>query len=113
MSELQLRNVSVIPLMFCPVYSAMMTSLAAYSDGNVCRTGQEAVARWPDHLVFHSGTAVSATGDLVTAGGRVLVVVAVASELMSGATKATKACANIVFGGAQYRTDIAHKGIAR
>jgi phosphoribosylamine-glycine ligase len=64
-------------------------------------------------LVFHSGTAVSASGDVVTSGGRVVIVVAVASELMSGAAKATKACANIVFEGAQYRTDIAHKGIAR
>jgi phosphoribosylamine-glycine ligase len=71
------------------------------------------ISRWPEHLVFHSGTSVSATGDLVTNGGRVLIVVSIASELMLAAAKATKACGKIVFEGAQYRTDIAHKGIVR
>lgn len=63
--------------------------------------------------MFHSGTSVSANGDLVTNGGRVVVVVTIASELMLAAAKATKACGKIVFDGAQYRTDIAHKGIVR
>jgi phosphoribosylamine--glycine ligase/phosphoribosylglycinamide formyltransferase/phosphoribosylformylglycinamidine cyclo-ligase len=71
------------------------------------------ISRWPEHLVFHSGTSVSANGKLVTNGGRVLVVVTIASELMLAAAKATKACGKIVFEGAQYRTDIAHKGIVR
>jgi phosphoribosylamine-glycine ligase len=56
---------------------------------------------------------MSASGALVTNGGRVLIVVAIASELMLGAAKATRACGKIMFEGAQYRTDIAHKGIAR
>lgn len=63
--------------------------------------------------MFHSGTSVSTNGDLVTNGGRVLIVVTVASELMLAAAKATRACGKIVFEGAQYRTDIAHKGIVR
>lgn len=82
------------------------------SKGDVI-TGHEVIPRWPEHLVFHSGTSVSANGDLVTNGGRVLIVVAIASELMLAAAKATKACRMIVFEGAQYRTDIAHKGIVR
>lgn len=64
-------------------------------------------------MVFHSGTTLSPDGDLVTNGGRVLIVIAIASELMLAAAKATKACGRISFEGAQYRTDISHKGIAR
>jgi phosphoribosylamine-glycine ligase len=75
--------------------------------------GHDVISRWPEHLVFHSGTAVSSNEDVVTNGGRVLTVVALASELMLGAAKATTACGKICFEGVQYRTDIAHKGIAR
>jgi phosphoribosylamine-glycine ligase len=75
--------------------------------------GHDVIARWPEHLLFHSGTAVSSNGDVVTNGGRVLTVVGLASELMLAAAKATTACGKICFEGAQYRTDISHKGIAR
>jgi phosphoribosylamine-glycine ligase len=75
--------------------------------------GHDVISRWPEHLVFHSGTAVSSDGNLFTNGGRVLTVIAIASELMLAAAKATKACGRIVFEGAQYRTDTSHKGIAR
>jgi phosphoribosylamine-glycine ligase len=75
--------------------------------------GHDAIARWPEHLLFHSGTAVSSNGDVVTNAGRVLTVVGLASELMLAAAKATTACGKICFEGAQYRTDISHKGIAR
>lgn len=82
------------------------------SKGNVI-TGHDVISRWPEHLLFHNGTAVSSNGDVVTNGGRVLTVVALASELMLAAAKATTACGKICFEGAQYRTDISHKGIAR
>lgn len=75
--------------------------------------GHDVISRWPEHLVFHSGTTVSSNGDVVTNGGRVLTVVALASELMLAAAKATTACGKICFEGVQYRTDISHKGIAR
>jgi phosphoribosylamine-glycine ligase len=75
--------------------------------------GHAVIARWPEHLMFHSGTALSSNGDVVTNGGRVLTVVGLASELMLAAAKATTACGKICFEGAQYRRDIAHKGIAR
>jgi len=75
--------------------------------------GHDVISRWPEHLVFHNGTAVSANADVVTNGGRVLTVVALARELMSAAAKATTACGKICFEGNQYRTDISHKGIAR
>ncbi|KAJ9575748.1 hypothetical protein L9F63_007394 [Diploptera punctata] len=82
------------------------------SKGNVI-TGHEKVNKLQNHLVFHSGTALTPTGELVTNGGRVLIVIAIANELALATAKATKACKMIQFEGAQYRKDIAHKGIAR
>ncbi|XP_063228160.1 trifunctional purine biosynthetic protein adenosine-3 isoform X2 [Bacillus rossius redtenbacheri] len=79
--------------------------------GNVIE-GLEEVCRLPDHLVFHSGTARHG-GEVVTSGGRVLLVVARARELAVAAARATLACRLVRFDGAQHRTDIAHKGVAR
>lgn len=74
-------------------------------------TGIESVTSSPNHVVFHCGTAIQ-NGNIVTNGGRVLVSVCVASELATAAANATKSCDVIKFEGAQYRKDIAHKGIA-
>lgn len=52
-------------------------------------------------------------GTLVTNGGRVLIVVAMAQQLALAAGKATRSSADIIFEGAQFRKDIAHKGISR
>lgn len=70
------------------------------------------VAGQSELMVFHSGVTNSAAG-LVTNGGRVLVTVALAKQLAVAAAKATTACSRITFPGAQYRKDIAHKGIPR
>lgn len=64
-------------------------------------------------LVFHMGTKLKNDGELVTDGGRVLIVVTIHQELVLAAAKATMACGRIMFNGAQFRTDIAHRGIAR
>lgn len=76
-------------------------------------TGIDEVTKLPNHLVFHSGTARSPSGDIVTNGGRVLMPVSLASSLPLAVAQATKACDIIKFDGAQYRRDIAHKGISR
>lgn len=61
-----------------------------------------------DHLIFHSGTAYE-NGVYTTNGGRVLINVALSSDLRLAASAATKYCEKINFAGAQFRTDIAHK----
>ncbi|XP_071562131.1 trifunctional purine biosynthetic protein adenosine-3 [Temnothorax nylanderi] len=76
-------------------------------------TGIDKVSRKQDHFVFHSGTAVSSEGELVTNGGRVLITVSIAPTLAMAAARATQAAQHISFDGKQFRTDIAHKGIAR
>lgn len=60
------------------------------------------------HLIFHSGTAFN-DGIYSTNGGRVLINVALASDLRSAASAATKYCERMPFAGAQFRSDIAHK----
>ena len=60
----------------------------------------------PDVLVFHNGTKDDVRG-LVTNGGRVLTVVAMASTLEAARKRAYDNVARITFADAQYRRDIA------
>lgn len=57
-------------------------------------------------IVFHAGTARDPAGRLVTAGGRVLGVTAVAGGLKKAAALAYRAVEKIQFPGAHYRRDI-------
>ena len=63
--------------------------------------------------VFHAGTARDANGEIVTAGGRVLAVTAVADNLRRALGKAYDAMGAISFRGMQYRRDIAHRALNR
>ena len=60
-----------------------------------------------DVHVIHAGTALSATGDLVTAGGRVLAVIATGVDVAGARAAAYDGVAAVGFPGAQHRTDIA------
>ena len=59
--------------------------------------------------VIHAGTATDADGNLVTAGGRVLAVTAVGSDLTEARARAYEGIALINIDGAHHRTDIAAK----
>ncbi len=69
-------------------------------------TGLGAAEALPDVHVIHAGTAET-DGDLVTAGGRVLAVVATGTDIAAARTSAYDGVAAISFEGAQSRTDIA------
>lgn len=56
--------------------------------------------------VIQAGTALS-SGDLVTAGGRVLAVIATGSDVAAARASAYQGVASIDFEGSQHRTDIA------
>jgi hypothetical protein len=73
----------------------------------------EEVAKQPGRMVFHAGTRLNDSGKIVTSGGRVLIAVALGHELPIAAAKALQAASTIHFEGAQFRTDIAQKGVAR
>lgn len=63
-------------------------------------------------VVFHAGTGLS--GDaVVTNGGRVLGVTAVAEDIAAAVARVYPAVSQIRFDGMQYRKDIAHRALQR
>lgn len=66
-----------------------------------------------NQIVFHSGTALNASGNYATNGGRVLINVALGNDLRIAAAEATKGAESIHFEGVQYRTDIAQKAFKK
>jgi len=63
--------------------------------------------------ILHAGTARSASGELVTAGGRVLGVTAVAPSLPAAARLAYATCASIACSSKYYRRDIGARQLRR
>lgn len=63
--------------------------------------------------IYHAGTAKVADGSIVTAGGRVLGVTAVGSDLEQARQRAYRACDLIQFAGKTYRTDIGLRATVR
>nr|WP_185995309.1 phosphoribosylamine--glycine ligase [Nocardioides campestrisoli] len=76
------------------------------SSGDVI-VGTETLDADPDVDVVHAGTARSESGELVTAGGRVLAVRAVGADVADARAKAFEGISAISFPGAQWRRDIA------
>ena len=62
--------------------------------------------------VFHAGTTMK-DGEVVTNGGRVLGVTALGSSALEANEKAYAAVNQISFNGAEFRTDIGYRAIAR
>ena len=69
--------------------------------------GVEAAEALEGVTVFHAGTARDATGQLVTAGGRVLAVTGTGDSLREARERAYAGVDRIGFDGMHYRTDIA------
>ena len=94
---------------------AVTTVLAArgYPDSPV--TGDTITLPEPDDRVipFHAGTARTPDGSLVTAGGRVLAVTAVAGSFDEAHRASTDYAAGVEFHGKQYRADVGWRESAR
>jgi phosphoribosylamine--glycine ligase len=73
-------------------------------------SGLAAAAQVQGVEVFHSGSALVGS-QLLTAGGRVLGVTAVASSLEEALARAYEAIAEIHFEGIYYRRDIGHRAL--
>lgn len=71
--------------------------------------GLEQAAAQPDVSIFHAGTRRESSGGLVTAGGRVLNVVALGDTVAEAREKANRAAEMIVFEGITWRRDIASR----
>ncbi len=73
--------------------------------GDIIRGVEDAVKE-PGVTVFHSGTSVSPSGDLITAGGRVLSITATGDSLDEALDRSYGAIAKITWAGMQFRRDI-------
>lgn len=81
----------------------------AYGKGKKIH-GLDRAAQLPNTKVFHAGTA-RAGEEFITNGGRVLGVTAWGKDLAEAQANAYAAVGQIAFDGAQYRRDIAAKGL--
>ena len=95
--------------------SVVLTSAGypgSYEKGKVI-TGIDRAEELPGVTVYHAGTAIAEDGSLVTAGGRVLDVTAVAPTFEEARAQAYAACELIDFEGKTYRSDIGMRAIKR
>jgi len=94
---------------------AVTTVVAADGYPEKPRTGD--VIRLPEPEenvhIFHSGTVRNPSGELVTAGGRVLAVTAVAEGLLEAADRSRAHAEEVSFKGKQLRRDIAWRELTR
>jgi phosphoribosylamine--glycine ligase len=69
----------------------------------------------PEHgcLLFHAGTARSETGDVVTAGGRVLSVVGLGADLAEAQARSLAGVQRITFPDMTFRRDIGWRALTR
>lgn len=81
----------------------------AYKKGKII-TGLDA-RRDKDVHIYHAGTGFDAQKQVVTAGGRVLNIVALSDSILSAQKKAYAAIQGVSFEGMHYRRDIGSKAI--
>jgi phosphoribosylamine--glycine ligase len=74
--------------------------------------GLDAAASVEGARVLHAGTALDEAGRLVSAGGRVLSVVGLGSDLAGARSTAYRALSRIELAGAHWRRDIAERAAA-
>jgi phosphoribosylamine---glycine ligase len=95
--------------------AAVTTVLAAHGYPESARTGD--IIHVPptpeDVFVFHAGTKRLNDGTLVTAGGRVLAVTAIADDVAAAARKSRAVAGQVTFSGKQFRRDIGWRELAR
>ena len=95
--------------------SAVTTVIAADGYPEKPRTGDVIHLPSPETgvEVFHAGTARTAGGELVTAGGRVLAITAVAPDLLEAAELSGEYAERVSFKGKQLRRDIGWRELTR
>jgi phosphoribosylamine--glycine ligase len=95
--------------------ACVTTVLAAANYPETPRTGDAITLPAPEEgiIVFHAGTARDATGQLITAGGRVLAVSAVGETVEIAKQRSLAYAERVHFEGKQLRTDIGWREIAR
>jgi phosphoribosylamine--glycine ligase len=95
--------------------AAVTTVLAAAGYPEKPRSGNRITipSDLADVLVFHAGTALDASGQLSTAGGRVLGVTGLGATFEDAQRRSREGAERIRFEGRQFRSDIGWREIAR
>jgi phosphoribosylamine--glycine ligase len=111
------RLPAVGPLAVKPGYAVCVVIAArgypdAYAKGDII-TLPAAGALPPETTIYHAGTAKNAAGQLVTHGGRVLGVTALAPTLRAAAERAYAACDQVRCATKYFRRDIAARQLTR
>jgi phosphoribosylamine--glycine ligase len=74
-------------------------------------TGLPKLAADSEVQVFHAGTKMNESGELVSSGGRVLCVTALAQTVKAAQMHAYEVVDQIKLAGSQHRTDIGHRAV--
>ena len=82
-----------------------------YETGKVI-SGLNEKGQLADAAVYHAGTKLSATGEFLTAGGRVLGITASAEKLRDALSAAYAAAEQVTFENVHYRRDIGQRALA-
>ncbi|MFO7748326.1 MAG: phosphoribosylamine--glycine ligase [Orrella sp.] len=94
--------------------TALCVVMASHGYPAKARTGDvitDNSAKTEQVMVFHAGTSLDDSGQLITAGGRVLGVTALGKDVAQARDLAYATIADIEFDGAQFRTDIAWRAL--
>lgn len=83
-----------------------------YATGKVIK-GLDAVEQERDAVVFHAGTKAGSSGEVLTAGGRVLGLTSWAASLESALSRAYRMAETVTFEDCHFRRDIAHRALNR
>jgi phosphoribosylamine---glycine ligase len=78
--------------------------------GDVIR-GLPKLAANSEVQIFHAGTSINEAGELVSSGGRVLCVTALAQTVKAAQMHAYEVVDQIKLAGSQHRTDIGHRAV--
>lgn len=102
------------PLAWRPGASVTTVVAAGGYPGAVQHGDAITIPNAPDGItVFHAGTKRNAAGELVTSGGRVLAVTAVAATLAQAQRASADHAARVAFAGRQFRHDIGWRELQR
>ena len=109
------RGEPLIPVRVRSVGACVTTVLAAANYPEIPRPGDTIELPAPERgiHVFHAGTARAEDGRLITNGGRVLAVSAVASTVREAQARSSDYAGRIHFAGKQMRSDIGWREIGR
>jgi phosphoribosylamine--glycine ligase len=99
-----------------PAGAAVTTVLASpgYPDAPVVGKAISIPSELPDEtLLFHAGTCLDGSGNLQTAGGRVLCATGLGADVSEAVDRSRKLAEAVSFEGRVYRQDIAWREVAR